>query len=288
MIVFHHNDADGRCAAAIVKRWYHRYPELAIYILRLVELDYKDRVPVDQICEGETVVIVDFSFKPEVMAAVLAMTNRIIWCDHHVTAKDYNYGQHIDGLRDFSEKGLAGCELTWKHFFPDKPMPQGVELLGDYDAWRLRKGDRTFEFYEGLKLYQTDPGAPLWGMILDDHPKAIIEKLCACGRTAIRYRDGYCREIREAFGYETELDGHRAYAMNTYRFGSKGHGEKFTQYPVCIAYVHDGNQFTVSLYSDTVDVGAIAKAHGGGGHKGAAGFVCHELPWQRIDGTASL
>lgn len=39
-------------------------------------------------------------------------------------------------------------------------------------------------------------------------------------------------------------------------------------------------QFTVSLYSETVDVGAIAKAHGGGGHKGAAGFVCDTLPWK--------
>jgi nanoRNase/pAp phosphatase (c-di-AMP/oligoRNAs hydrolase) len=52
-------------------------------------------------------------------------------------------------------------------------------------------------------------------------------------------------------------------------------------YPVCIAYVHDGEKFTVSLYSTTVDVSKIAKKFGGGGHKGAAGFTCDKLPFER-------
>jgi nanoRNase/pAp phosphatase (c-di-AMP/oligoRNAs hydrolase) len=43
--------------------------------------------------------------------------------------------------------------------------------------------------------------------------------------------------------------------------------------------VLDGSQYTVSLYSETIDVSVIAKKHGGGGHKGAAGFVCPKLPF---------
>jgi uncharacterized protein len=40
-------------------------------------------------------------------------------------------------------------------------------------------------------------------------------------------------------------------------------------------------QWTVSLYSDKpeVDCGAIAKSFSGGGHKGAAGFQCKDLPF---------
>ena len=40
------------------------------------------------------------------------------------------------------------------------------------------------------------------------------------------------------------------------------------------------DKWTVSLYStkDNVDVSEICKARGGGGHKGAAGFQCSELP----------
>jgi nanoRNase/pAp phosphatase (c-di-AMP/oligoRNAs hydrolase) len=37
----------------------------------------------------------------------------------------------------------------------------------------------------------------------------------------------------------------------------------------------------VSLYSEKVDVSIIAKNHGGGGHAGAAGFICRDLPFER-------
>ena len=42
------------------------------------------------------------------------------------------------------------------------------------------------------------------------------------------------------------------------------------------------HKWTVSLYStrDDVDCGEIAKAFGGGGHKGAAGFQCVDLPFE--------
>lgn len=42
-----------------------------------------------------------------------------------------------------------------------------------------------------------------------------------------------------------------------------------------------GRYWRVSLYSTKpeVDCGAIAKLLGGGGHRGAAGFICEKLPW---------
>ena len=42
------------------------------------------------------------------------------------------------------------------------------------------------------------------------------------------------------------------------------------------------NKWKVSLYSTKpeIDCGAIAKTYGGGGHVGAAGFVCNRLPWE--------
>jgi len=41
-------------------------------------------------------------------------------------------------------------------------------------------------------------------------------------------------------------------------------------------------KWKVSLYSTKpeIDCGAIAKTFSGGGHKGAAGFVCDKLPWE--------
>ena len=46
-------------------------------------------------------------------------------------------------------------------------------------------------------------------------------------------------------------------------------------------FVFDGTQFTISLYSEVVDVSEIAKKYGGGGHKGASGFHCKQLPFSK-------
>lgn len=283
MIVFHHNDADGRCAAAIAAQWVER--GMLHERLAFVEMDYKDRVPVEQIERTDTVAIVDFSLKPDDMDSVMAATDKaVIWCDHHVTAKDYCYNAFkLAGVRDFSNKGKSGCECAWEHFFPSDPVPLFVTLIGDYDAWRLSLAPACFEFYEGLKMLDQHPNASTWQLLFGDPTYTdVVQKM---GRVAIRYRDNYCAEIRKAFGYETEIGGQKAIAMNAFRFGSKQFGESFSQYPVCIAYIHDGTKYTVSLYSETVDVGAIAKQYGGGGHKGAAGFVCEQLPFTKKGGA---
>ena len=281
MIVFHHNDADGRCAAAIVKRWYDatKKPSMERDWFQTVEMDYKNPVPLDQIDRQDTVVIVDFSFKPDDMAAIMAMTKMgVIWCDHHKTAEAYGY--NVAGKRDFTERGLCGAELTWLFFFPNDAKPYWLNLLGDYDAWRMQHKEECLPFYEGLKLYDQSPvGQSVWTYLFKeaDAWRKIIEE----GAITVRYRDIYCGELRDAFGFETTIGGQRAYALNAYRFGSQGFGRKAIEYPVCIAFIYDGNQFTVSLYSETVNVSEIAKAFGGGGHKGAAGFVCKALPFSK-------
>ena len=287
MIVFHHNDADGRCSAAIVKRWFDReccevHPTIRDVSRRLefVEMDYARSVPVEKIRRDEIVSIVDFSFKPDVMRAVQGATDvGVIWCDHHKTAAEYGYD--VPGIRDFNEKGRAGCECTWNFFFPREKTPNWIRVLGDYDAWRMQEKDKCLPFYEGLKLENQDPGGmwDIWSALFDDPTDTTAIEIAEHGNAAIRYRDNYCGELRTAFGYETTIDGHRAYALNAYRFGSQGFGEKFAEYPICIAYIHDSKKWTVSLYSETVDVSAVAKKYGGGGHKGAAGFTCEVLSW---------
>lgn len=42
-----------------------------------------------------------------------------------------------------------------------------------------------------------------------------------------------------------------------------------------------GDLFKVSMYSEFVDVSEIAVKYGGGGHKGASGFQCTELPFRK-------
>ena len=50
-----------------------------------------------------------------------------------------------------------------------------------------------------------------------------------------------------------------------------------TKHKLMVGYEHDGQKWTVSLYTthDDVDCSEIAKSMGGGGHAKAAGFTVH-------------
>jgi len=225
------------------------------------------------------VCILDFSFKPDMMKRIEARTKNIVWCDHHASAKAYGY--NYGGVQDFSQGGLCGAECTWKHFLPDAPIPEGLELLGDYDSWRMKRRSESLPFYEGLKLYDTSPKTGVWRKLLRGDTMPVVKEILTSGTGILNYRDRYCADMRTSYGYETLLAGHKAFAMNIYRFGSAQFGPLFDEYPLCIAYIYDGKAYTVSLYSTKVDCAEIAKQLGGGGHKGAAGFVCEKLPFDR-------
>lgn len=278
MICFHHNDLDGRCSAAIVNK-YMRNQENDGTGFHFIELDYKDIVPVESVSPKEEIWIVDFAIKPDVMDALRKITDNIIWIDHHVTAKDYPY-QDLKGKRDFADKSSAGCELTWDYCFHGEKLPLGVQLIGDYDKWALQMQPRCFEFYEGLKIEENYPKAETWKSLLS-YDSETENRILIQGKSAIRYRDSYCKDLRNSFGYETEIDGYKAYVTNMFMFGSKGFGEMMSNYDLCIAYIHDGEKFTVSCYSTKIDVSVICKKYGGGGHKGAAGFICESLPFKK-------
>lgn len=286
MICIHHNDADGRCAAFIV--WYKFKDMLksgALSRFQLIEMDYNKAdsfMPEEVIRPGEEVYIVDFSFKPQVMRKILDVTSKVTWCDHHVTAAEYDYGQTLRGYRDFTEKGLCGAECTWVHLYPEQYVPAFVWWLGEYDSWRMKDKYSTICFYEGLKLENQDPRNGIWlALMADDSksPRDKVSEVMTKGESAIKYRDMYCADMIKSYGFETEVSGHKAFACNIYRFGSQGFGKLFDEYPILVSYVHTGKDYVISFYSQTVDVSEIAKTFGGGGHKGAAGCVTVTFPF---------
>ncbi|MDD5644015.1 MAG: DHH family phosphoesterase, partial [bacterium] len=135
MKCFHHNDLDGWCAGAIV---FHASDKKC----EMIEIDYKDRFPLEVVALGEKVVIVDFSIKPPVMKELLKRTRDILWLDHHKTAMEYEkkYGVVIPGIRS---NDYSGCELAWMVLCEGKPMPRAVELIGDMDKWAWKFDKET-------------------------------------------------------------------------------------------------------------------------------------------------
>lgn len=289
MWVIHHNDLDGRCSAAIVRHATVEEPGRVIIFIECDYGNYNNKIPYEAIQPEDQVVIVDFSLQPPDMQRVIDTGAYIIWIDHHATAAEYPY-QQLRGLRDFADKAWSGCELTWRYFFSGVPVPRVVELIGDYDKWLLAYGEESFDCYEGMKLMPTDPTGDFWQKLFDEKAESDLKMVLLVGTTARKYRDNYCNRMCESYGYVVQLpladdpapDAVKmvtGWATNIYAFGSQGFGRRFKDYMFCAAYIHNGENYTVSLYSEVIDVSAIAKFYGGGGHKGAAGFVCKKLPW---------
>ena len=287
MICFHHNDLDGRCAAAIVGYACGRPAPGTVN--RFVEMDYAKRVPTELIDLNERVYIVDFHFKPNVMADVLARTTDVVWIDHHATAAAYDYGRVIMGVRDFAPKtDKSGALLAWEYFFPTITVPESVRLVCDFDTWTLKLVPKSLEFMEGMRLRDQSPESPIWPLLFADYlggaegqnAGILIDEIAKVGAASIAYRDQYCKDIRDNYGFEAEIVGHpglSCYALNLYRFGSFAYGDAMKKYDVCAGFIFDGSKWTVSFYSLNSDVSVVAKGFGGGGHKGASGCVTDDL-----------
>jgi len=272
---FFHNDLDGKCAGAIVNFFYKKAPEL-----EFIEVDYKDVINIEAIKENEKVIIVDFSFTPNVMKRILERTKDVIWLDHHKTAKDYDYGIELEGLRNFEDKKLSGCELTWKYFYGNKAMPVGVYLIGDRDCWRWADRERSERYNQGIRMYPHQPQDTVWDDVLES--RNLLEILSA-GEICLKYRDSFCENYSKNYGYVGNWEGFNCCFLNLYTMGSEAFGKyALEDFSICVVYVHDGTKYTVSLYSTKIDVSVIAKKYGGGGHTEASGFICDKLPFEKF------
>jgi len=284
MKVFYHTDNDGMASGAIVL---HRAigvdVEQSGQTVDAIPIDYDKPFPFDDIKTDEELWIVDFSLKPDDMNRLLKVTRNIVWIDHHKTAMENtkDYDVDLPGVRDATE---AACVLTWRYVVPDSPVPIPVALIGDRDAWLWKYGDASRWFYLATEVENLSPGSVFWEWALNvghDWSDERLQKMLGTGRLFQKYRDHYFASYRKAMGFPVEFEGHSCFAMNAAKIDSECFGDKVQKdYDILISFAYTpAGKFTVSLYSSKVDVGEIAKKHGGGGHKGAAGFVCSWPPF---------
>ena len=267
-VCFHHNDADGRASGAIVR--HALGPEV-----QLIESDY-DGTPIDwgAVERAERVVVVDFSFS---MADMLRMAQgrQMVWIDHHKSAlaefKEVAAGWA--GLRDSRE---AACVLCWKYFFPERPVPRAVVLIGDRDVWRWAEAD-TGAFNQGLYVLDSRvQNDDLWRKLLEDDPQTVDGIIREGRRLREIHLNDIARMVR-ARGFGVSFEGHWTLAVNAPGDGDIGQHGRDLGYKIVYCYVdqlQNGRLFTnVTAFSKEVDVSVIARKFGGGGHAGASGFA---------------
>jgi oligoribonuclease NrnB/cAMP/cGMP phosphodiesterase (DHH superfamily) len=267
ILCFHHNDSDGRASGAIV-----RYALGKDVIL--IESDY-DGKPIEweNLREISQVIVVDFSFPYSEMKR-LAEEHELVWIDHHISALIEFSSISLDwsGIRSIDE---AACVLTWQYFFPGKPVPKAVVLIGDRDIWRWAEID-TGAFNEGLYVQDTHAeNDHLWKPLLEDDP-LLLKQLLDEGTRLREIRLAETKKLLENRGFSVLFEGYKTLAINTQGNGDLGQYGCDLGYQIVYCYQDQmqNNQLmtVVTLFSRSIDVSTIAKRLNGGGHAGAAGF----------------
>lgn len=267
MICLHHNDADGKCAGAIVR--YCTGEDL-----ELVEVDYGMPLPWERINDARTLIVTDFSLpKADMQRLYREKGQDFVWIDHHISAiEEMTDLSDIAGFRDLDS---AACVLTWKYFFPEYEIPAAVQFIGDRDIWRFDFA-QTKAFCEGLASIDISATNDSLWIPLFNNDQELLNTLLDKGEILLEARLAQIARWVKSRGFETTFGGYRTLAINLPSNGDIGH--HICQLGYDVAYVYsdlqqDNQIFTgVTLYSDTVDVSVLAKAQGGGGHRGAAGF----------------
>ena len=286
---FYHSDLDGESAAAIIYKYLKGDIEC-------IPVNYNNNFPFHKIKPDDHIIIVDFSLqKPGEWDKLLDITWNIIWIDHHKTAIEASMISNVSDLKGIREINKSGCVLTWEFFYPNTTVPKSVSLIGDYDIWKFEYGDMTKNFHEGLiSMVDTLPDSKFWDDVLIsvdldieklNKSNKIIYDICDIGEKILVKQSIINRKILQSWSFEIDFLGYHCISINRGNIGSLFFESVADQYDILIPYIFDGEQYTVYLYHGKrkdLNLGEIAKQYQGGGHFGAAGFQCKELPFTII------
>lgn len=263
LVLYHAQCLDGFAAAWVA---FQRFGAANEY--RAIQFGEPLKYPVD----GRDVLILDFSFPRAQLLELKERASSLLVLDHHLTAQ-----QDLAGL-DFAHFDLtrAGCTLAWDWFFSEQPRPWLLNYVEDKDLWRW-KLPGSQEVSAALQSYSRS--FTQWNKLLAKG----LDALVAEGRPILRYKN---RLIETAASRVKMIDfeGHRIPVVSSCILQSEIGGRLSKEHPFVAIVFDTGDRQVWSLRSHEgtgVDVAAIAKRHGGGGHPNAAGFI------KRFDGAAS-
>ncbi len=275
--IYHSRDLDGFASGAIIKL---KYPDA-------VMIGYDYGLPFDlSLVNGKKVIMADVSMPMDIMYDIANRSNwNLTWIDHHISAiKDYNnfVGVGESFCKAVLDNSISACEGTWKYLFPDEPTPKMITLLGEYDTWRNQDKNRweneILPFQFGMRLFCNSldnfPDNVFWD---NTFIPSVIEK----GNVILKYQAKVNEALCKKAAFEFDFEGLKAIVLNGVGFNSDVFKTVYDpqKHDIMMMFQFNGKFWVVSLYTtkDEIDCSVLAKEKGGGGHKKAAGFECHNI-----------
>lgn len=269
LCIYHIADHDGKGSAAVVKSV---YPDTEFF-----GLNHDMEIPYDEIRKHDKIVVCDISLPLDFMSE-LNETKDFTWIDHHISViKEYDERLSkglIKPLKGLRRVGTAACCLTWEYFYPDKPLPEGLKLIGLNDIFDLRDPRvRPFE-YAIQSLGVNRPQDEIWKQILNNEIN--IDETVSKGKAILSWIKVRNYRLSHSMAFESSYQGLRCICANM----PQGYSEFFDSidnlqdYDFMVNfYMNKKNCWNLSFYTlkENVDVSEIAAGFGGGGHRKAAG-----------------
>lgn len=275
MHIFYDDDPDGKFACHILVEAYGRGLLVGDdYGLKYDQGDRSKPFPTDIFNSGEHIIFTDYTPGKDVIAKLIQAGHKVIVLDHHITSIEALQGLPVEGLMNTSK---ASCELAWEYCYGDKEQPEALTLIGNFDCWREDR-IQGYQLALALDLFATTPDSIVWQSLDTEEGLKRMRDIGKLLYTA--QKKNYGDKLGKIF--KVNLEGKTFLAVNHNERGAWAFEDHPERHAVdgCLSFHWDGTHWSFSIFSDNVDISPIAVKYGGGGHKGAAGFRCKELPFE--------
>lgn len=249
---------------------------------------------------GKHVILVDFSYKKPVLVEMADNAQSILVLDHHKSAfedlcdfeePEGDWSDHVAAwhnhtdpmqwvhkpfVRALFDMKRSGAGMTWDFFHPNVQRPALINHIEDRDLWRFAL-DGTREIQANLFSY------PYKFEVWDRLMALPTEDLRKEGEAIERKHFKDINELLEICERTMEIGGHTVPVASLPYTLTSDAGHQMAQgkpFAACYWDTKDARIFSLRSTDNGMDVSAIAREYGGGGHQNAAGFQVprdHEL-----------
>lgn len=267
LVIYDKHDNDGWLSAWIC---HSKFGDKAEYL----GLNPGDPAPPAEIARDREVYILDMAFEEEGLRALIQACKALVLLDHHETAQKRLAGLIRETRTNATVHVVfdvthSACALTWEWLFPGKEATWLVRYVEDRDLWKHQLKDSQ-AINAALSAYKHDflvwdnlSGTQAWqhveaGEAILQYQEREIERLMRQVRNVIVA--GYTVPCVNTAVCISEI-GHRLALLRPEYFGA-------TYYDAA----DDTRRWSLRSTEGGMDVGAIARSLGGGGHRHAAGL----------------
>ncbi len=240
------------------------------------------------------VIIIDVAYKYDILKQIIQKSKSVLFIDHHITIHDDVLKlekEFKDKFKSIYDEKKSGATLVWDYLYPRKKHPRFIDLIEDNDIgkWALPNvKDFITGFNVNFNLKLTYDNIKKFKSLLKN---TTVKKIINIGKIYNEYKKYLTNENSNRISIE-KFPSQKIYKDFSKSFDKPGQykvavycgsacpnaselAQKILKEHNCDFFISwvlnlDRKEFVLTLRSEKVDVGSIAKLFNGGGHTYAA------------------